>query len=283
MRNYFCGWYFKCQSDDQTLAVIPAIHKSGEKKTCSIQIITGDCAWNIELPCQQFRKDKKSFRISAAENHFGHKGIRLCLHTADCSAEGTVRFGEFSPIRYDIMGPFRYVPFMECRHMVLSMRHTVNGKFSVNGKAYRFRNGIGYIEGDRGYSFPKEYAWTQCSFDDGALMLSVADIPMGVFHFTGIIAVIHWRSAEYRLATYLGAGVVRLKDGEIIIRQGRMLLAVKLLEKHTNPLFAPIGGAMSRTVHESASCRAAYSFWIGHRRLFSFETSRASFEYEYPY
>lgn len=31
MREYFCGWYFKCQSDAQTLAVIPAVHQSKKK------------------------------------------------------------------------------------------------------------------------------------------------------------------------------------------------------------------------------------------------------------
>ena len=32
MRNFFYGWYFKCQSATQTLAVIPAVHKSEQKK-----------------------------------------------------------------------------------------------------------------------------------------------------------------------------------------------------------------------------------------------------------
>ena len=40
MRGSFFGWYFKCQSDTQTLAVIPAVHQVGGKRTCSIQIIT---------------------------------------------------------------------------------------------------------------------------------------------------------------------------------------------------------------------------------------------------
>lgn len=27
MSNFFYGWYLKCQSDTQTLAVIPAVHR----------------------------------------------------------------------------------------------------------------------------------------------------------------------------------------------------------------------------------------------------------------
>lgn len=85
------------------------------------------------------------------------------------------------------MGPFSYVPFMECRHGVFSMTNTVSGCLSINGHAYRFDNDVGYIEGDRGRSLPKVYAWTQCNFFDESpcsIMLSIADIPLGSIHFT---------------------------------------------------------------------------------------------------
>ncbi len=281
MREYFCGWYFKCQSDAQTLAVIPAVHQSKKKKSCSVQIITEEGSWNIDFPYHKYHKQKKQFHILAGENLFDRDGIKLCIHTGDFSAQGSVSFGPFSPLRYDIMGPFHYLPFMECRHSVISMKHTVTGRLCINGTNYCFENGIGYIEGDRGYSFPKEYAWTQCIFDGGSLMLSVADIPFGFFHFTGIISVIQWQGKEYRLATYLGAKAITIENGEIIICQGDMIFSAKLMEKHTHPLFAPVSGAMNRTIHESASCRACYCFKQNGRTLFSFETSKASFEYEY--
>ena len=50
-----------------------------------------------------------------------------------------------------------------------AMKHQVNGQITVNGQIYKFQNGIGYIEGDRGYSFPERYIWTQCCFNDGSL------------------------------------------------------------------------------------------------------------------
>ena len=82
----------------------------------------------------------------------------------------------------------------------------------INGQKYYFRNAWGYWEGDCGRSFPKEYVWTQCFFNDGALMLSVADIPMAGIRFTGIIGVVLWRGKEYRIATYLGAKVVKRQN-----------------------------------------------------------------------
>lgn len=282
MRDYFCGWYFKCQSETQTLAVIPAIHRSKNEPSCSVQIITDDGAWPIALPYDQWQKDKDGFRIRIGENTFGEEGIQLHLHAPALSVKGDIRFGKLSRIRYDIMGPFQYVPFMQCRHSVLSMEHTVNGTLCVNGKDYRFHDAVGYIEGDRGYSFPKEYAWTQCSFPGGSLMLSVADIPWGPARFTGVIGVIRWQGQEYRLATYLGAKAVRIHKGEIVVRQGHTVLTVKLIERRPQALMAPVSGAMTRTIHESASCRASYCFRQNADTLFSFETPRASFEYEYP-
>lgn len=281
MRNYFFGWYFKCQSEKQTLAVIPAVHKSKQKKSCSIQIITDEGAWNFVFPYENYHNQNKEFPIQIKDNRFDKNGIDLCLQIPECTAVGSISFGAISPIRYDIMGPFKFVPFMECRHSIVSMRHTVNGELSINGVPYRFENSHGYIEGDRGYSFPKEYAWTQCFFDGGSIMLSIADIPFGLFHFTGIIGVVLWHGKEYRIATYLGAKAVKIENGEIVIRQGRLDLSVKLIKKKAQPLHAPVGGIMSRTIHESASCYASYRFEENGKELFYFESDRASFEYEY--
>ena len=281
MREYFCGWYFKCQSEAKTLAVIPAVHKSKTSKSCSIQLITDDGAWRFAFPYEHYHEQKKDFHIQVGENSFDKNSINLNLHTPECTVIGSVQLDKLSPIRYDIMGPFKYVPFMECRHSVMSMRHIVNGELHINGESYRFENAVGYIEGDCGYSFPKEYAWTQCFFDGGSIMLSVADIPFGLFHFTGIIGVVLWQGREYRIATYLGAKAVKIENREIVIRQGDAVLTVKLIKKRAHPLHAPVGGVMSRTIHESASCRASYRFEKKGRMLFSFESTKASFEYEY--
>ena len=281
MRDYFCGWYFKCQSNDHSLAVIPAFHISKNKRSCSVQIITDTSAWNVDYPYEDFSQQTGRFDISIKDNHFRSKGINLFINTPSLSVSGALSFGEFTSIRYDIMGPFHYVPFMECRHSVVSMKHTVDGSLNINGKAYSFNYAAGYIEGDRGYSFPKRYIWTQCIFENGSLMLSVADIPFGLFSFTGIIGIIHVNEKEYRFATYLGAKAVKIEKGEIIIKQGDMALSVHLLEQNSQPLLAPMSGAMNRTIHESASCRVAYSFQKKGQTIIEFETANASFEDEY--
>ena len=151
MHNYFCGWYFKCQSNTQTLAVIPAFHQSKEGPSASIQFITDHNAWNIPFSYHQFFQDKNKFQIALGNNHFSKDGMQLSLHTTDCSVEGSLLFGAFSLIRYDIMGPFQFIPFLQCRHSILSMKHSVTGNICINGMDYSFSNANGYLEGDRGY------------------------------------------------------------------------------------------------------------------------------------
>ena len=201
--SYFCGWYYRCQSNKQTLAIIPSVHKTKDSAFCTIQVITDTHAFHVQFPYDDLGEDDDQVRIR--NNRFGKSGFSLDIHTPEFHVAGSVHFGAFTPIKYDIMGPFQYIPFMQCRHSVYSMHHRVDGEIQVNGVPYVFENAVGYVEGDRGCSFPKEYAWTQCSFPDGALMLSVADIPLGRFRFTGVIGVVLLHGKEYHLATYLGA------------------------------------------------------------------------------
>lgn len=279
MFHSFYGWYLKCQSDTQTLAVIPAVHGAGNKCICSIQVITEHNAWAVTFPADSFQRTRKNIIIG--DNRFGEKGIRLAIHTPQLTIRGKLDFGPLFPLKYDIMGPFALVPFMECRHSVWSMRHTVMGNVCINGQNYSFRNARGYWEGDRGSSFPKKYIWTQCFFAGGAFMLSVADIPMAGIHFTGMIGVVLWRGKEYRIATYLGARVVRIENNMVRVIQGNLELDVRLLETSGRHLKAPVKGDMVRTIRESASCLAFYRFRKGGCTLFAFETDRASFEFEY--
>ena len=113
-------------------------------------------------------------------------------------------------------------------------------------------------------------------------MLSVAEISMGPVHLTGVIGIIQLRGKEYRLATYLGAKVVKIRDSQIIVRQGAFTLTATLLEQTISPLRAPQNGAMTRIIRENPACRAWYHLRDNRKTILEFETAAASFEYEYP-
>lgn len=280
MRDYFCGWYIKCQNDSQTVAFIAAYHITNNEKSCSLQVITDGGAWNVSYPYEEFRMDETG--VTIGPNVFQKTGCHLDICEDGLKLRGELTFGKFAPIAYDIMGPFKYVPFMECRHSVFSMKHRVDGGLSVNGEEFLFDDGVCYIEGDRGNSFPREYLWTQCCFPEGSVMLSVADIPFCGFRFTGVISAILYQGREYRLATYLGARAVKIQDGEAVIKQGKYTLTVRRLEDKGKPLAAPVGGDMKRTIRESAACRSYYRLQEREKTIFEFTSPMAAFEYEYP-
>lgn len=281
MNNYFCGWYFKCQSKGCSIAFIPAFHIYNGEKTYSLQFICGDRSYTVPIKDKNFCADKTRPSVSWERNRLDEKGIELNVDEGDFSAKGQLYFGEPSKISGNIMGPFKYVPFMECRHSVFSMRHSVNGKITVCGKEYMFEDGVGYIEGDRGYSFPKRYAWTQCLCENGSVMLSVADIPLGPISFTGLIGIVQAGDRQYRLATYLGARAVKIEKGEIEIKQGKLRLSVMFEDGGLHSLSAPKDGQMSRMIKENIRCDARYVFSENDRVILDVSSSEASLEYEY--
>lgn len=278
-KDYFKGWYFKCSNKNKTIAFIPVFHQSNYEKTASLQMITDNAVFNIPFHSLQYQENPLTIKIG--ENVFSEKEIQLNMKYDKLSANGVLHLYDILPIRYDIMGPFKFIPFMQCKHSVYSMQHQIDGQITLNGQQYIFKNGIGYMEGDCGSSFPKKYIWTQCHFNNDSLMLSVADIPFFGFHFTGIIGVILLNGKEHRIATYLGAKVKHIGKNSVTVKQGDYQLTAKLLLKNSQPLAAPSHGLMNRTIHESASCKAYYQFLYKDKALLEFNSDRASFEFEY--
>ena len=39
MVSFFCGWYFRCQSDHQARAIIASYHKAAEGSSSELQIV----------------------------------------------------------------------------------------------------------------------------------------------------------------------------------------------------------------------------------------------------
>lgn len=178
------------------------------------------------------------------------------------------------------MGPFRFLPGMECSHGVISMGHALEGSLRLNGQALNFSGGRGYIETDRGRSFPSAYLWTQSAWPgQGGLMLSIAAIPLAAGHFTGCICAVLYGGREYRLATYRGVRVERWDASGAMIRQGKYRLEAVLLEKQDCSLRAPVRGGMDRRIRESLRTKMRYRFWEGEQLLFEHTDPGASFEY----
>ena len=137
MNRFFKGYYYKHQKNNNVISFI--VGKANNEEF--IQIITNDKSYNVPF---------------IGQNKFSTDGIDLNIMYDDLSVKGKLTYSNLSPIKYDIMEPFKFFP-MECKHTIVSMRHKLEGKLNFNGKELDFSNGIGYIEGDSGRSFPKNY------------------------------------------------------------------------------------------------------------------------------
>lgn len=52
--NYFKGWYFKCSSNNKTIAFIQAYHRSNGRQAASLQIITDEAVYNIPFDSLEY-------------------------------------------------------------------------------------------------------------------------------------------------------------------------------------------------------------------------------------
>lgn len=262
MSERFEGYYHKHQKDGNTLCLV--VGHSGREEF--IQIITQDASYQVPV---------------IGTNQFSKDGVKLNIRTEAVCLKGEIAYGELSPIRYDIMGPFAHLP-MQCRHGIISMKHTLAGGVSLNGQDIDFTGGTGYIEMDAGRSFPKSYVWVQSNdFDeDCSIMASVADIPFCGFHFRGCICVIHYQGKEYRLATYLGVRVLACTEEQIALQQGKYRFEIEIPRSGGHPLRAPNRGEMNRTILERAACPARFRFFHGKETVFDLASPHTSFEYE---
>ncbi len=281
---YFEGFYFRHQSPGgDLLALIPARHTDrAGRTTSSLQVVTPERAWTVDFPGEAFVRTGGLFQLWLGGNLFNRRGLHLDLRTPGLDLRGELRCGPFTPLKSDIMGPFRFVPAMECRHGVVSMGHQLEGTLALNGRPLDFNGGTGYIETDWGSSFPRAYLWTQCAWrekGDSSLMLSVAEIPFLGGRFTGCICAVLHGGREYRLATYLGARAAGWSGAGAVIRQGDLRLTAELLRGSAQPLRAPKDGRMERTIRESLRAGVRYRFWQGDALLFDHTDGNASFEY----
>lgn len=284
---YFEGWYLKQQTPaGEALALIPAIHISRRgARSASLQILTEDKSWWLDYPAAKFRASERVFWVQLGKNRFSRRELRLEVEREGLSLHGTLRCGPFAPLRSDIMGPFRFLPGLECAHGVISMGHALKGSLTLNGTTLDFTGGTGYVETDRGRSFPGAYLWTQCVWRErgtNGLMLSIATVPTPVGAFTGCICAVRWQGREYRLATYRGVRIERWSGAGAVIRQGELRLEAELLEERSRPLRAPVEGGMSRVIRESLCAGMRYRFWRGERLLFEHSEDCAGFEYAAP-
>lgn len=160
--RYFEGWYFKQVSAERSRAwsFIPGVSLPEEGRGCAfIQAIDGETGrtWWFEYPLEDFDASTRELRVRVGKSMFSASGIILDLGDGGTRIAGELRFGPLKPLPFRLlspnaMGPYSFVPFMECKHGLVSLDHAVEGSFSVGGGRGRYerqprlhREGLGLL------------------------------------------------------------------------------------------------------------------------------------------
>ena len=137
-KNYFEGWYFKHSEGDLGVSFIPAIHIHNGEKQAFIQVLTKTNSYYINYDFNEFKYSFSPFFIQIGNNFFSKEKISLDINDEkqDLKISGELYYSRIQEIQKsllspNIMGPFSHIPFMECNHAILSMKHNITGKIYV--------------------------------------------------------------------------------------------------------------------------------------------------------
>ena len=294
-RKYFEGWYFKLVDavEETILAVVPgiALGVSHEDSHAFVQVFngkTGDYSY-FTFSLDDFRPSPRTFELHIAENYFSAAGLRLNLEQSDWRIRGELQFKDVIPyptrlLSPSFMGWASFVPFMQCKHGIVSMNHTLEGTLEIDGARISFDGGKGYIEKDWGRSFPRAYVWMHSNhFADEAISftLVLARLPWLGLRVTGFGAALWYNDRVYTLATFTGARITRLQYNanqvRLTIEDKRMELAIEAIQGSAWPLRSPVQGAMRGRITESLTSTlhlTVHEKTKGGKRLFLDETGR---------
>ncbi|NOT50859.1 MAG: hypothetical protein HOP10_06255 [Chitinophagaceae bacterium] len=263
-KKYFEGWYFKVVNAAETkaFAFIPgiAMDEKGNKQAF-IQVLDGKkkTAEYHRFDAILFKPAIKKFHVDIDENSFSENGIKFNMPElkGELNFSGNVGWPKpfYSP---GIMGPFAFVPFMQCYHGIVSMDHSIMGELEIGGEMTNFDNGRGYIEKDWGHSFPSAYFWMQSNhFSEPGISVkvSVAKIPWMKSSFTGFIAGLWLNGKLFRFTTYnrtkLRRSFADINKVEIGLENKKYLLQITAYRGESTELASPIHGLMDGRIEES--------------------------------
>jgi tocopherol cyclase len=266
---YFEGWYVKVEAaSGKTVAFIPGISLSNEDSHSFIQLIYSENAQTRynKFPLESFEYSNDTFEISVDKNHFSIDGFWAEIE-GDIKVTANVTFKDriFYPKRFfspGIMGPFSFVPFMECNHGVVMVKAKTIGFIQIDDQFISLDKGTAYIEKDWGCSFPDPYLWIQSanfSNSDASFMLSAARIPFMGSKFNGLIGFLYYNNVFHHFASYSSAhlSTISLENDTIVLTVKELKSVLKVIVKSDKAgvLKAPVKGKMSREIKECVNAQ----------------------------
>jgi len=263
-KNYFEGWYFKNTNKGNGISFIPGINIDEKERKAFVQVITKDSSYYINYNINEFYFSHSPFYIKIGKNNFSQNVVHIDINDKNqkLNIYGDIIYLNNQNIKQNwlnpnIMGPFSYLPFMECNHAILCMKCDTKGKVKFNKNEIDLENGSGYIEKDWGGSFPKSYIWCQGNNfknKNVSFMISIANIPFKIFDFTGVICVLKINNKEYKFTTYNNAKIINYENDRLLnitLKKGCYEINIKSNCNDGMKLLAPVKGKMEKEILEN--------------------------------
>lgn len=289
-RNYFEGWYFKHVSKDlrYVYSFIPGISLSEDDPHSFIQVIngvTGNTSY-LTYPVNEFKWDRNKLHLKVGNSIFTDTFIDLNLENEDIKVSGRLEYRNI--VKYPktlsspgIMGWYSYVPFMECKHGIVSVNHDISGSLTINNETIDLNEGKGYIEKDWGSSFPEAWIWIQSNNfknTDTSFTFSVAKIPWLGKYFPGFISFIYFDKRFFLFSSYNNSSLTGINyDGKTInftLKNNNSKLKVTAVKNRSGELLAPVSGKMSRRIKESIDSSVTISLFDKQNNLIYNESAQ---------
>jgi tocopherol cyclase len=290
MRNYFEGWYFKHVSDDleHVWSFIPGVALNKSEPHSFIQVIngiTGETEY-LRYSINEFSWDKKRFWLKVGNSYFTENELYLNIQNEKIKVAGHLDYSNI--IKYPkrllspgIMGWYSFIPFMECKHAIVSLNHDLSGTININGDPIDFSGGKGYIEKDWGKSFPEAWIWIQANnFEERttSFSFSIAKIPWLGNFFPGFLAFLFYKGKFYLFSTYNNSVIKRIEHTagsiDMELKNNDSVLKVNVRKNTFGELRAPVSGDMSRRIKESIDSEVTLSLFDKNNNLIYTDISK---------
>ena len=310
-RDYFEGYYLKVVDPERDIAfaLIPGLSYDGAGEGHAfIQVMDGvrgqsayerfDVGDLRAGPVAAFAKTRRdAFALEIGPHRFSESGMHVDVASVTCR----LRFRSnvswpYRPWSPGAMGPFGFVPGMQCKHGVVSLHHHVAGTVRLgDGPEVELSSrATGYIEKDWGSSFPLRWTWLQTNHLAGetapaCLMVSAGHVPWLTGAFDGHIAALLHRGRLEVFATYNGSRLTQaIAGGRLrlsferggLLRRARTWLHIDApLPTATARLAAPAAEAgMAGHVNESLTASADVRYGRGADTLLDTTTAYTGLE-----
>lgn len=261
--SYFIGWYQKFSTDEGYIcAIISGFIKEKNKSPKGFVQFLDNLNQTSTYSIYNFNEcaiDVQKQEIKIGNHTISQK--RTQIQTKELKVDFQFTTGHsphlFKGIGKNILGPLHYVPFVECKHAIISTESTFKGTIT-NGLHINNIEGKCYKEKDWGQSFPEEYIWIHSnSFENPfiSFQFAYAKPKWLLFRPTTYIGFI---KLENKTITLNGIGKSNIqfkcmnnRKIELTLQKKEAIINIQLTSGLATQLKAPNEGEMKKIINQS--------------------------------